>query len=52
MPIVYPESVSNNSLLSEQSGQQRHQCCTDQGDTAACDELLHALGFYSCEIKK
>ena len=34
---------SGCSLLTEKSGEQRHQGGTDESDTAASHELLHAL---------
>ena len=36
----------------KQVGQQRNQSDTDEGDTAACHQLLDALGFCLCVIKK
>ena len=33
------------SVLAEQTGEQRHEGDTDEGDTAACHELLHTLGL-------
>ena len=39
-------------LLAEQTGQQGHQSDTDQGNAAACDQLLHALALCLCVIKK
>ena len=32
--------------LTEQSGKLRHEKHTDEGNTAARHELLHALAFY------
>ena len=40
------------SELAEQTGQQGHQSDTDQGNAAASHQLLHALTFYLCVIKK
>ena len=39
-------------LLAEQVRQQGDELHTDQGNTAARHELLHALRLCSCEIKK
>ena len=38
--------------LAKQAAQQGHKGGADEGDTAAGHELLHALAFYLCAIKK
>ena len=32
-------------VLAEQAAEQRHEGDADEGDTAACHELLHTLGL-------
>ena len=39
-------------VLAEQAAEQRHEGDADEGDTAACHELLHTLGLFLCAIKK
>ena len=39
-------------FLAEQTAQQGDQGNADQGDTTASHELLHALTFFLCVIKK
>jgi len=39
-------------VLAEQAAEQRHEGDADEGDTAACHELLHTLGLTTVGIKK
>ena len=57
MPLIQSVIMSRvfsigYALLAEQVRQQGDELHTNQGNAAARHELLHALAFCSCEIKK
>ena len=49
---MYGAAIAARKRLAEQTAQQRNEGDADQGNAAASHELLHALAFCLCVIKK
>ena len=49
---MYRAAIAALKSLAEQTAQQGDQGDANQGNTAASHELLHALAFRLCVIKK